>query len=237
MNGNHLDAGQPGVFVADMRHRVPGVDGFRRAQSTTEAYSGECSMRSWDRRYALTARIWASEGDCADDDRRAACELVISVTDEGSQEHEKRSVSVTGYEYYGSGYGAHLASLAADGSLFTMWRETVSDESKSERAWQPFDEQVANAIWSISLGNNGHADIGNDDALADAVAKAGYVVIRTRNLHGRPVYRGFTKQAQENLRDSPFGVSMVQTNSLQLEHEGPDYEAMILARQAVWQLG
>ncbi len=82
---------------------------------------------------------------------------------------------------------------------------------------------------SIQLGNNGYADIGNDEALADAVRERGFTVIRTTNLHGLPVFRGFTLKSQEALAQSPFGVSNVKRFSAFVP-DG-DFEAAILARQ------
>ena len=54
---------------------------------------------------------------------------------------------------------------------------------------------VAAAIASIDLGNNGHADIGTNPQLAAAVQAAGYPVIPARDLHGNPVFRGYTPKA------------------------------------------
>ena len=93
------------------------------------------------------------------------------------------------------------------------------------------EQQTAAAIRSIELGNNGHADIGASTALADAVRAAGYVVIAARDLHNRPVFRGFTAAGQRALRAEPFGVSTYRAPVAQLDL--PDYyEAAILARDA-----
>ncbi len=54
---------------------------------------------------------------------------------------------------------------------------------------------VAAAIASINLGNNGYSDIGTNPELAAAVKAAGYPVISARDLHGNPVYRGYTPKA------------------------------------------
>ena len=59
----------------------------------------------------------------------------------------------------------------------------------------PLPAPVAAAIASIDLGNNGHADIGTNPELAAAVKAAGYPVIHTRDLHGNPVFRGYTSKA------------------------------------------
>ena len=95
---------------------------------------------------------------------------------------------------------------------------------------QTIEQQTAAAIRSIELGNNGHADIGTSTALADAVRAAGYVVIAARDLHNRPVFRGFTAAGQRALRAEPFGASTYRAPAARLDL--PDYEAAILARDA-----
>lgn len=95
---------------------------------------------------------------------------------------------------------------------------------------QTIEQQTAAAIRSIELGNNGHADIGTSTVLADAVRAAGYVVIAARDLHNRPVFRGFTAAGQRALRAEPFGVSTYRPPADRLHL--PDYEAAILARDA-----
>lgn len=89
--------------------------------------------------------------------------------------------------------------------------------------------RVLRAIEAIELGNNGYADIGTDAGIAQAVEAAGLTVIRTSDLHGRPVYRGFTARAQAALRDQPTARSTYTAPSQALDL--PDYEAAILARQ------
>ena len=71
--------------------------------------------------------------------------------------------------------------------LFTLTTETEMTTT--------LPAPVAAAIASIELGNNGHADIGNNPELAAAVSAAGYPVIPARDLHGNPVYRGYTPRA------------------------------------------
>jgi len=90
--------------------------------------------------------------------------------------------------------------------------------------------RILNAILSIEMGNNGHADIGTDTAVAHAVESAGYTVIRTTDLHGNPVFRGFTRKSQEALRHEPFAVSTYRP--VRMPQDMPDYEAMILSRQS-----
>ena len=95
---------------------------------------------------------------------------------------------------------------------------------------QTIEQQTRAAIRSIELGNNGHADIGTSATLADAVRAAGYAVIAARDLHGRPVFRGFTAAAQRALRAESFGVSTYRAPVTRLDL--PDYETAILARDA-----
>ncbi|WP_321966978.1 hypothetical protein [Burkholderia cepacia] len=97
------------------------------------------------------------------------------------------------------------------------------------------DARVQASTRDIKLGNNGYADIGNDAVLASRVECAGFVVIRTRNLHGHAVFRGFTRAAQAALQHEPFGVSTYRCASPDAGFiEEPDYEAAILSRQADW---
>jgi hypothetical protein len=85
------------------------------------------------------------------------------------------------------------------------------------------------AAQAVELANNGHADIGDDADVAASLQAAGFTVLRTMSLHGRPVFRAFTARAQNALRSEPFGVSTYQPRTtLRLEH---DYEGAILARQ------
>jgi hypothetical protein len=82
------------------------------------------------------------------------------------------------------------------------------------------------AINSVMLSNNGYAEIGNDSAVAEAMSLAGFVVIHTKSLFGRPTYKAFTKEAQVALATD--GVPHYKTVR---NDTGPDYEGMILARQ------
>jgi len=87
---------------------------------------------------------------------------------------------------------------------------------------------ILDAIQSVLLANNGYADIGMNAEVAAAMETAGFVVIRTTNLHGNPVNRAFTKKAQECLRVEPFGVSTYK--AFTTRQDAPDYEGAILAR-------
>jgi hypothetical protein len=91
-------------------------------------------------------------------------------------------------------------------------------------------EKIMTAIRAVLLGNNGYADIGNNTAVAEAVKLAGFAVIHTKDAHGCAVYRAFTAQAQKALKAEPlFSVSTYKP--VQAKQDGPDYEALILARQ------
>ena len=89
---------------------------------------------------------------------------------------------------------------------------------------------ILDAIMSINLGNNGYADLpGFPDRLIPAMEAAGITVIRSRNLHGAEVLKGFTAAAQAALRSSPFGESTYRTKPID-QHIEIDYEDAILAR-------
>ena len=89
--------------------------------------------------------------------------------------------------------------------------------------------QTLHAIEAIMLSNNGHANIGNNSAVADAVSMAGFTVIHTTDLHGNPTYKGFTQAAQAALRVESFGISTYKP--IVSRDDGIDYEAAILDRQ------
>jgi len=86
---------------------------------------------------------------------------------------------------------------------------------------------ILNAIYAVTLSNNGYADIGFNGVVADAVEKAGYTVIKTTDLFGHPVYRAFTPAAQAALAAEPFGVSTYKPINTKLDT--PDVEGAILA--------
>lgn len=98
------------------------------------------------------------------------------------------------------------------------------------------EQLVAKAVQSVSGANNGYADIGRNEEVAARVERAGLIVIRTRDLHGNPVFRGFTPAAQKALAVSPFGVSTYKPAATPLGVQG-DMEGAILARQEArsWQ--
>ena len=83
---------------------------------------------------------------------------------------------------------------------------------------------IFSAIQSIELGNNGYADIGTDSVIAEAVEKAGYVVIKNGKT-----YKGFTKAAQAALAVEPFGISRYSDTNHNSIIE-IDYEGALLAR-------
>jgi hypothetical protein len=94
--------------------------------------------------------------------------------------------------------------------------------------------RILSAIESIMLGNNGYADIGPAEWVADAVRAAGFIVLATTNLHGRPTYKGYTREAQVALRAAhATGETYAVPTYKPPTHrqDEPDYEGMILARQ------
>lgn len=96
-------------------------------------------------------------------------------------------------------------------------------------------ENVQEIIQRIELANNGYLDIGNNPEIIQGVKAAGYMVLSSTNLHGRPTHKAYTERAQQALKEehasgSEFAVMrqiVVPPNRV----DGPDYEAMILARQ------
>jgi len=92
------------------------------------------------------------------------------------------------------------------------------------------------AIRSIELGNNGSADIGVNTALVEAVKAAGYPVVRTRDLSGLPVYRGYTPRAyaircSEMYRYPPEMAETPRRIDWNQNDFSYDIEGAILARQ------
>lgn len=88
---------------------------------------------------------------------------------------------------------------------------------------------IFDAIESVMLGNNGYANIGTDATVADAVRAAGFTVVLTKDLFGRPVYKGFTAAGRAAaIADAPKMVSRI---DLRAPAFTPDYEGAILNRQ------
>lgn len=115
----------------------------------------------------------------------------------------------------------------AGGSSRTLQAPTASREE--DRA---FELRVAQAVTAIELGNNGYAVIGPSVAVAKAVEARGFVVIASRDLHGNPTYKGFTRASQEALRTSDYGVCTYKAINT-VAFAPVDVEAQILARQSV----
>lgn len=92
--------------------------------------------------------------------------------------------------------------------------------------------RLTKARASVEMANNGYADIGTREDLADAMQAHGYTVITTKNLFGMPTYRAFTAAAQAALKAEPFGVATYKppSQTLYAEDFGFDFEAAILAR-------
>jgi len=89
-------------------------------------------------------------------------------------------------------------------------------------------EAILKAIESIELANNGWSYV--SAGLVQHLTADGYVVLRSTDLHGLTAYKAYTKRAQEALKVD--GESTYKKFSLPIE--APDYEAAILARQAIF---
>lgn len=97
------------------------------------------------------------------------------------------------------------------------------------------EDRIVQAVQSVELSNNGHAWIGYEDDLADAMRARGYEVIAAPNAHGRREWKAFTKKGQAALREearqgSPFAVSTYKPVR-PAQDRGPDYEELILRKQ------
>lgn len=96
---------------------------------------------------------------------------------------------------------------------------------------------IFKAITDIEAGNNGWSFIGSADWLHTALQAAGYTVIASRDFHGAPAFKGYTRRAQQALNGAPYAVSNYNTvkdayyNTAKDASPAPDYEAAILARQ------
>jgi len=92
--------------------------------------------------------------------------------------------------------------------------------------------KILDTINGIELSNNGWSWVDNDPALIEALRTAGYVVFDVRGG-----VKAYTRAAQEALAAehaargaASFAVPARATYAAPKE-PGPDYEAMILARQ------
>lgn len=88
---------------------------------------------------------------------------------------------------------------------------------------------IFKAITDIEAGNNGWSFIGSADWLHTALQAAGYTVIASRDFHGAPAFKGYTRRAQQALNGAPYAVGTY--NTVKDTSPAPDYEAAILARQ------
>lgn len=88
---------------------------------------------------------------------------------------------------------------------------------------------IFNAITEIEAGNNGWAFIGSADWLHTALTTAGYTVIASRDFHGMPAFKGYTRRAQQALRGAEYAETTYKL--ARTTDAGPDYEAAIMARQ------
>ena len=98
-------------------------------------------------------------------------------------------------------------------------------------------EKILAAMERVSLSNNGWAWIQDDAELVKGLQLAGYVVIETGTGT-----KAFSRAAQEALAEdykqhgsASFAVPARATHKPARE-DGPDYEAMILARQERWMM-
>lgn len=96
-----------------------------------------------------------------------------------------------------------------------------TDRLIREMTFKPSPAQVDQAVRSIELGN--------DERLAEAVRQAGYSVIASTDLHGKPTFKGFTAAAQAALAVEEFGQTTYRSVTAGA-HDEPDFEAAILAR-------
>lgn len=94
-------------------------------------------------------------------------------------------------------------------------------------------EAILDAIFDIQLSNNGYASFPMNEEVRRGVEAAGYLVVRSTDLHGKPCYKGFTKAAMAALSGEAFAVP-VNSKPHVLAGVGiapaVDYEAKILAR-------
>lgn len=97
--------------------------------------------------------------------------------------------------------------------------------------------KILDAIHGIELSNNGWSWIENDPALIDALRVAGYVVFEVRGG-----MKAYTRAAQAALAaeykaHGPASFAAPARAVRTAPHEsGPDFEAMILARQERWMM-
>jgi hypothetical protein len=93
---------------------------------------------------------------------------------------------------------------------------------------------ILRAAHDVMMGNNGWAFVSGERWLLDGLQAAGFTVIRSRDWHGRPAWKAYTRAAQDALRaDAAEHPWHAETTYKPMRHrtEGPDYEAAILARQ------
>jgi hypothetical protein len=91
---------------------------------------------------------------------------------------------------------------------------------------------ILRAANEVLMGNNGWAFVPDARWLLDGLQTAGFVVVRSRDWHGRPAWKAYTREAQDALRaDAAAGLPVESTYKPVRLIESPDYEAAILARQ------
>ena len=67
--------------------------------------------------------------------------------------------------------------------------------------------------------------------LHSGLQAAGYVVIASTDYHGRPAWKGYTKQAQAALNGQEYARSTYCPSNRIAGVDAPDIEGAILARQ------
>jgi hypothetical protein len=92
---------------------------------------------------------------------------------------------------------------------------------------------ILRAAHDVLMGNNGWAFVPGERWLLDGLQAAGFTVVRSRDWHGRPAWKAYTRAAQDALRADAAAGHPVETTYKPARQwtDGPDYEAAILARQ------
>ena len=96
-------------------------------------------------------------------------------------------------------------------------------------------QRIFDLVRSVMLANNGHITV-YDDQDAALMSQAGFVVFRSRDLHGNRAWKIYTKQAQEALKGQDYAESTYKpvTTSTDQYH---DIEGALLARTERMMMG
>jgi hypothetical protein len=91
---------------------------------------------------------------------------------------------------------------------------------------------ILRAANEVLMGNNGWAFVPGASWLLDGLQAAGFVVVRSRDWHGLPAWKAYTRAAQDALRAAAAaGLPVESTYKPVRSIDCPDYEAAILERQ------